>query len=475
MYKTPVSNGVDDKASTQVLMGAAQPAAPSQSAITKTLDAGGSLLATDKPVGGDMRSKMREDPLMLIKQREAQHLKSLSANQVQMHRMREEELEREYREALGGGKESSRDKHKHKRDHKDKKHRDKHSDDEERERRKEKKRKRELEGERGTERRSDVSSSVAPASSTTASKAIDSTIDPPRTTKSPKTLENTHPGGAGTTFVDSDEEKRKMERQRDAMMDEGRHRPQPSHSASIAETKKQDSFESKLHVPSSSSSSDDLLLPSSDTRTESRYREEDRRSYRDDRGRYDARDSRNDSYDSRADSRPDARRSDNRSDRHDYGQRTYDESSRHGATRDGKEHRDYEGRRRDDRDFYDRPSYDSQRRSGGNREGGGNRGGNYGGGRGGRGAFDLSEEERNNAIRQMQQGAQQLSDARTSLINDTRDARVREEEDHRRKATETSRGEMQPSFLSSMHHDALKSSSVEDRVSRSKFYLSKDE
>lgn len=463
-------------------MGAAQPAAPSQSSIIKTVEAGGSLLATDKPAGGDMRSKMREDPLMLIKQREAQHFKSLSANQVQMHRQREEDLEREYREALGGGKgekEKSRDKHKHKRDHKDKRHKhgDKYSDDEERAKRKEKKRKREAqEGEEGAVESRGAAGLPSSSSATAASLSLH---DSPHTPKSPKTIENTHPGGVGgskqSALVDSDEEKRRMERQRDAMMDEGRYRPQTSQLATTGDAKKDSSIESRLHVPSSSSSSDELLPRSSDTRFESGYREEDKRSYRDGVSRYDSRDSRNDS---RYDSRPDPRRSDARSDRHDYGQRSYDESSRHGTTGGGREHRDFRGetssssaladggRRRDDRDFYDRPSYDTQRR-----------GGNGGSGRGGRGggAFDLSEEERNNAIRQMQQGAQQLSQARTALINDTRDARVREEEDHRRKATETSKDDLQPSFLSSMHHDALKSSSVEDRVSRSRFYLSKDE
>lgn len=449
-------------------MGATAPTVTTQSTIQKVADAGGSLLAAEKPVGGDMRAKMREDPLMLIRQREAQHGRGLTAAQAQMQRLREEELEREYRESLGGPTSAEKEKERRRHKHKEKRHAEggASSDEEYRAKRRErKKRKREEEEKRANE--NGPNSNGLPTTSITS--------------KSPKNHDGDLPGASDRGEAGRLVEKRAGEERIGETSIPSTAAPSAGKLVAPADTGLNASEEPR---EGASDRTNDLGAAGERDEVDSRKRPSMDRSEPDGPGRY--REERNYDGDRRGDGDRGARNADylkqdnfdhHRSERDRYSER--DRHSDRSRDRDDFGRRSYEEDRhpRGDRSFDDRsrdrrpngPSNDAYRPNQDYRRP--NQTSQRPGGRG----LDLTEEERDKALLQMQRGAQQLSQARTNLIDDTRQERSREEADHRRKATEDSKGEMQPSFLSSMNQDALKHTSLEDRVARSRFYLSKDE
>ena len=491
MYKTPVNSALDEKTDDKVLMGASTPTVQAQSSIQKVSDAGGSLLATDRAVGGDLRSKMREDPLMVIKQREAQHMRSLTAEQLQMHRMREEALELEYRESLKREEKSSHRHRHHKRDSKENRRRDANEseDVEERRRRKEKK-KRKREEEKESRRRTEHEDV----------EGLKVSREGLKVSGEGEKVRSHRDGEASGNRDEDDRRSRAGFGERNADFDE-RH-DMSSGSRRAGEERRSEerlSFDDddleRAGRPSSSSSSSSSStkqfkrsendLPG-DGRSVDRYGADRRRrdAFTDDhRRRYDGgHDDDVDEDEGGDDGHVERRRKGYDDDRHDGDRRHHHSSSFHSSSHSSSSHSyrhgplhssfDRHGHRdtrhsfgdsRGDRQPYDRHPYDRHTSSSSHHQ------------RHHRSQLELSDAERNAALAQMQRGAQQLHHARSTLVDNTRDARAREEAEHRNAAADKSRDDSLPSFLSSMHHDAIKTNSIEDIVSRSRFYLSKDE
>ena len=84
----------------------------------------------------------------------------------------------------------------------------------------------------------------------------------------------------------------------------------------------------------------------------------------------------------------------------------------------------------------------------------------------------MSDAERQQMLDQMQHSAKVLQQARSNLVDESRAEDAREQESHRQAAQKAQEsGQEMPSFVTKMNEDAIKSTSVEERVARSRYYL----
>lgn len=371
MYQTPLEAQQDERAQDDYLLGKKAPELKSDNALKQMQEAPGSLFA--KPAAppasaNDLKAKLRDDPLMLIKQREVEHLRGLSATQAHMHRLREQALEEEHaRSSHKDRKEDSKHKDKHK--HKRHKSHHRHSDSDDEERRADKKRRREERERRHAEEEPERKKP----------KLEDDSTD--RIHRS----EDRHPHDSHASRSDSIQAQERREH---------RERSPPRHSRDY-----DDRYASASHQSASSSS------------------------HPQDRDRYDRRG-------------------------HDYSPRRerYPPQNRS----------DYFGSSRDDRSrSYDRP-YQSNRSN--------------------RNAMpEPSQAERARMLEEMQRGARELDTARSALVVESRAEDEREQRTHKEAATKAQADNLQVGFIADIHQEALRATSLEDRVARSRYYLQKTE
>jgi hypothetical protein len=421
MYKTPMDVR-DDKLQEEYLLGKQMPEKRTETVIEKVGQASGSLFVKSTPAPGaaaDLKAKLREDPLMLIKQREAQHIRSMSATQAHLHRIREQDIEADHhrRREKEERKDASKEKQKHKHKHKHRSHRHEDGSNDEEERRKHKKRRREEE------------------ESTNGDSAKKPKLEEPKSSHSaPKNRHESTP---------HDQRSRSPPHgQREKDQIQGRSGP-PNELSEVPSS----------HEHSKRSfSGNGRDQPSSFHGYESHRRRED--------------------YDRSSSSHAPYPRSSEYDDRRRYDQDEFGRRRRDDRAESVSGYAESHSRRPEhqDRDHaYQRPDYDSKRYGGhseryDDRRSRENRSGAVPG---------MTEEERIRMLEQMQGRAQVLHHARSTLIEDSKAEESREQAMHRAAAQETqARGEM-PTFVTKMNEEVIKSTSVEDRVTRGRFYMQK--
>lgn len=422
MYQTPADIR-DDKLQDDYLLGKRMPEQKIETAIDKLQQApGATFVAPDKPQTSinDLKARLREDPLMLIKQREADHIRSMSATQAHLHRLREQDIDDDHRrrQHRDEKKESSKDKHKHKRKDKHRKSRDdKDQSDSDQEKRRHKKRKRDHDGEN------------------TETSQIDDSSKRPKLEEAQDTSKNTNSSDSQHER-DPDRPKAPPSPLREHHSHRDRYDPQVPQDGRRAHEhdngRRGESYGSRYATGS--------------------YRGEGR----EDNYRRNNDDYRSRSYDGRRDDR-----------RYETDRRRYDDHDEYGRTR-REEPRDYA---RPPADAYDRrDSYHAPRESYASSS---RRDDGYRDNRRPRERLpELSDAERQQMLDQMQRNAKMLQQARSNLIDDSRAEDAREQESHRQVAQKAQEsGQEMPSFVTKMNEDAIKSTSVEERVARSRYYL----
>lgn len=394
MYKTPVELK-DDRVQDDYLLGKRMPEQKSDNVITQVQQAPGALFVKTTPIAtsvADMKAKLRDDPLMLIKAREAEHLRNMSATQAQLHRIREEELEDDHRRHRERSRDSSKHKHKHKDKHRHHKHggdsSDEHEDGEER--RRHKKRHREEQEETSHVKRPKYEDGQHRR-------------DESQREERPVTERNAEDGST------SRDEKRREERVSDGRVSEhgGAH---AYHEWSRHAYESHEPYERRGHVRDGGGHAE--YRRESDGRHPSRYEERGRPSPYDDR-------------------RGSGRAYDHPSSYSHSGGPNGSSSTSSYRQQDHHQHR--------------------------------------------RGMPEMTDEERDRMLSQMQQGAKQLQETRSTQIQGRRAEDEREKAEYLRRGQSSSSsseiGAQMPSFVVDMNKEALRSNSMEDVVSRSRFYL----
>lgn len=408
MYKGPSEANANERAREAVMLGAAPVAAPVVDPLQKAKEAGGALLAAPSASADrerDIKAKLREDPLVLIKRREQEHSArtGIYATPHTYSSGRSDSYE--------GGKSRSRGEDGERSSHSRK---DKRRDDETEEERQRRKQERHEKRERREKRREEKNRSHGSSSEHRDSKG--------------------HSRHYSDDEEDEEERKRRHEKRREAKrrhLDSEHHEDSPDESE--RPKKRQDT--SPQHSNSERR----------DNRNDTRYDDRDRERSEDDRHRRNREEpnehrmyrERDDRYDRRGDGYNGHRREE----RDGYDRGRYD-------SRDSRPHRGYgdfnRGDQYDRRDNYRRgQQYDSR---GDDRRG-------------------KSNEE---MLEEMRRGAQQLQAARSALISDSRAEETKEREmwrheEERKRERDGSVSNSTPSFLSDFN-----SRSLTDTLSRSR-------